>query len=136
MSETVVAGGCFCGAVRYRVSGRPSVSMVCHCRTCCRLSGSPAVPWVTFAAAAFEVGDGAAATLRSSPRVLRTFCRACGTPLTYRHADHSETIDVATCTLDDPGAFPPAYHAWESHRVPWLECPAGVPKCDDAGPPS
>jgi hypothetical protein len=135
MIDTAIAGGCFCGAVRYGVRARPIASMLCHCRSCTRIAGAPAVAWVTFAADAFAIRAGAPATLRSSSSVERTFCHACGTPLTYRHADHPDEIDVATCTLDDGGAFPPTYHAWESEKVPWLACPAHVPTCDGAGPP-
>ena len=29
-------GGCVCGAVRYRVTGRPAFGVVCHCKFCQR----------------------------------------------------------------------------------------------------
>ena len=41
-------GGCFCGAIRYRAEGAPSNSMICHCKTCRRVAGAPAVAWLTF----------------------------------------------------------------------------------------
>src|SRR5258706_3900756 len=113
MSTDVVSGGCVCGAVRYRARGRPTVSMVCHCRTCTRPAGSTAVAWVTCAAADVSFVVGKPAELRSSPPVVRTFCETCGTPLTYVHADRPSQIDVTTCTLDEPEAFPPSHHAWE-----------------------
>ena len=43
--EPVHAGGCLCGAVRYRISG--PIDSVCHCVMCRRSSGA------TFAAAQF-----------------------------------------------------------------------------------
>ena len=46
---TVVhTGGCFCGAVRYRVEGPPLDAGYCHCRMCQRANGAPAVAWVTW----------------------------------------------------------------------------------------
>lgn len=38
--ENVCEGGCLCGAVRYRVRGKPVVSVVCHCKFCQRRLGS------------------------------------------------------------------------------------------------
>jgi hypothetical protein len=58
---------------------------------------------------------------------VRTFCAACGSPLTYSHAGRPSEIDVTTRTLDRPEAFPPSHHSWESHKAPWFECPARLP---------
>jgi hypothetical protein len=33
-------GGCLCGSLRYRVTGEPVRSTVCHCRFCQRVTGS------------------------------------------------------------------------------------------------
>jgi hypothetical protein len=126
MSDDVVSGGCLCGAVRYEARGEASASMVCHCRTCTRAAGAPAVAWVTFSAPAFAFVSGKPVAFRSSPPVVRTFCGACGTPLTYTHADHAGEIDVTTRTLDDPERFPPTHHSWESHKVGWVACPPGL----------
>jgi hypothetical protein len=30
--ENVYEGGCICGAVRYRVRGKPAITAACHCR--------------------------------------------------------------------------------------------------------
>ena len=38
---TVHDGGCFCGAVRIRVSGEPDAMVYCHCTSCRSWSGSP-----------------------------------------------------------------------------------------------
>lgn len=45
MAREIADGGCACGAIRYRVEGRPLVSSVCHCRTCRKTAGAPLVPW-------------------------------------------------------------------------------------------
>lgn len=36
MAASVAEGGCMCSAIRYRISGQPTNSMVCHCRSCRR----------------------------------------------------------------------------------------------------
>ena len=120
-------GGCLCGAVRYRVGGTPSNSMICHCRTCRRAAGSPVVAWLTFAVKDFLLTRGEPGSFRSSDLVLRTFCSACGAPLTYAHADSPQSVDITTCSLDDPQAFPPTHHSWLSHDLSWLKFGDGLP---------
>jgi hypothetical protein len=123
----MIEGGCFCGAVRYRARGEPSNTMVCHCRTCRRVAGAPVVAWVTFARDQFEFTGASPAGFASSAPVRRTFCAACGTPLTYVHADAPSTIDVTTATLDDPEAFPPTHHSWLGHDLSWVRFGDGLP---------
>ena len=120
-------GGCLCGAVRYRVSGAPSNSMICHCQTCRRAAGAPLVAWVTFFTRDFVLTKGQPGSFRSSESVRRTFCPACGTPLTYEHADSPKSVDITTCSLDDPQAFPPTHHSWLSHDLAWVKSGDGLP---------
>ena len=123
----VVEGGCFCGAVRYRSRGVPGNTMVCHCQTCRRVAGSPVVAWLTFARDQFAFTKGNPAEFASSEPVRRTFCKDCGTPLTYVHAGAATTIDITTCSLDNPEAFPPTHHSWLSHDVAWVRFGDGLP---------
>jgi hypothetical protein len=127
MATENIEGGCFCGAIRYRATARPTHSMVCHCRSCRRVAAAPVVAWVTFAKAEFRIVQGRASEFHSSAPVLRTFCPACGTPLTYEHSDHPEIIDVTTCSLDQPQAYPPTQHSWLSHDLPWVQFDDGLP---------
>ena len=113
-------GGCLCGAIRYRVSGKPTNTMICHCKSCRRAAGSPVVAWLTFATTDFRFSKGQPVEFSSSPPVRRTFCGSCGTPLTYAHRDSPESIDVTTCSLDAPQSFPPTHHSWLSDDVEWV----------------
>jgi hypothetical protein len=122
-----IQGGCFCGAVRYRASITPLASMACHCNSCRRLTGAPMVAWLTFPKDQFQYSQGQPAQLHSSPGVLRTFCGACGTQLTYHNDKYVDEIDVTTSSLDDPAAFPPSHHSWMSHNVSWLRMDDGLP---------
>ena len=124
MLEVVAEGGCFCGSVRYQVGGQPSVSMICHCNSCARASGSPAVAWVTFPVERFSFVRGNPTEFHSSPPVTRGFCGSCGTALTYEHAERATEIDVTTRSLDDPNLFPPTHHSWVSDAPLWSR-PAG-----------
>ena len=127
-------GGCFCGAIRYRAEGAPTSSMICHCKTCRRISGAPAVAWATFPLDQFKFVRGEPDEFQSSPPVLRTFCRQCGTPLTYRHERDAGTLDVTTATLDAPEAFPPTHHSWLSHDLAWMKFGDGLPTFPESRP--
>jgi|SRR5689334_10005745 len=127
MPMSAAEGGCFCGAIRYRVNGTPANSMVCHCQSCRRVAGAPVLAWLTFDNTQFQLLSGHPAELRSSERVRRTFCAACGSHLTYEHRDASGTLDVTTCTLDNPNLFPPTHHSWLSHDLDWVRFGDGLP---------
>ena len=123
----LVEGGCVCGKIRYRAAGRPTNTMVCHCQTCRRVAAAPVVAWVTFPKSRFQFTLGGPSEFRSSAPVRRTFCAACGTPLTYEHSGSLASIDITTCSLDDPAAFPPTHHSWLSHDIGWVRFGDGLP---------
>ena len=112
-------GGCFCGLVRFRSAQAPDHATMCHCCSCRRASGAPAVGWASFALASFELTAQRPAEFRSSPGVVRTFCATCGTPLTYWHEQWPDIIDVAIGTLDVPEDVQPQDHIWMSDAVAW-----------------
>ena len=122
-----IEGGCFCGQVRYRSEAAPTASMICHCRSCRRAAAAPAVPWVTFAQDAWRLTAGELRLFTSSEPVRRGYCAACGTPLTYERADRPGEIDVTTCSLDDPNAFPPTHHAQLADDLAWVRFGDGLP---------
>lgn len=121
MNESVLEGGCLCGATRFRVAGPARNRCCCHCRSCRLASGGPFVAWATFPREGFVVTGGALAAYRSSPHVERGYCAACGSALTYRSERSPGEIDVAVATLDDPHAAAPEYHIWVSHQLAWVE---------------
>jgi hypothetical protein len=115
----MIEGGCFCGAVRYHLTGSPLSSATCYCESCRRASGAPSVAWVTVDREKFQIVKGEPAAYASSPGVVRRFCGRCGSPLTYENSKLPSTIDITTVTLDDPNRFPPTSEVWLADRVPW-----------------
>lgn len=128
MSETCYLGGCLCGGVRYQVSGPVSNLCFCHCASCRRASGAPMVPWGTFVRENFRLTRGSLTEYRSSPAVMRGFCPACGTSLTYRHEARAREIDVTLATLDDPTLLAPQVHVWVGDKLPWVSIDDGRPQ--------
>jgi hypothetical protein len=122
-----LTGGCSCGAVRYETEATPFHRTLCHCVDCRRAAGAPAVAWFTVPAQALRFVHGAPAVHRSSPQVGRSFCAACGTPLTYRNDAYPDEVDVTTCSLDDPEIASPQDHTFASQRLPWMRIDDGLP---------
>ena len=121
-------GGCLCGAIRYRVSGPPQSTSLCHCNSCRRSTGGPSLAWAIFAEHDVEIIDGELAIHASSPGVERGFCGRCGTSLTYRRANRPGLFDVTTASLDDPEAFPPDKEIWVEERLTWIEPRPDLPQ--------
>lgn len=85
--------------------------------------------WGTFVFDRFRILQGPDYALhRSSPPVERGFCAACGTALTYRHAERPGDIDLTLTTLDEPGRFEPECHIWVEDRLPWMRIGDGRPQ--------
>jgi hypothetical protein len=77
------------------------------------------VGWLTLDRGNFTLLQGVPGRFDSSPGVVRTFCKACGTPLTYANEARPGDIDVTTMSLDDETMFPPTCEVWISHKVSW-----------------
>jgi hypothetical protein len=112
-------GGCLCGAIRYRISGRPSSAALCHCTSCRRASGAPSVAWITVKRSQLEMLAGSPMAFHSSPPVTRQFCGRCGSALTYETTKSPDSIDITTASLDDPNAFPPTADVWLEDKLAW-----------------
>lgn len=134
MAIITLEGGCLCGAVRYRVRGRPATSGTCHCRTCLKTASAPELPYAQFPTAAFQITQGTPTDYRSSAHVTRSFCGRCGSPLTYRHHAKPDWLDVMTCSLDEPDRVPPAFHVWTSHKPAWSVIGDGLPAFETTRP--
>lgn len=120
-------GGCCCGAVRYEASEQAFHQTICHCATCRRVSGAPHVAWFSVARAGYRLSAGTPAQFASSPGVVRSFCGACGTSLTYARSDCPDEIDITTCSLDEPEALAPRDHTFSMYRLSWDRADDGTP---------
>lgn len=125
MSETW-SGGCQCGAVRYRFTGKPRGAHICHCRMCQKAFGAFYAPLVGGPMDTFEVTRGEIALFRSSDLVERGFCRDCGTPLSFNHVG-GHWMSVSIGSLDQPEAFPPKDQHGANSRLIWVNALGTLP---------
>lgn len=130
MSEGIYEGGCFCGAIRYRARGDTVCVTHCHCNHCRQTSGASFVTWVEFPLDAFEILQGEPGRFVSRPGATRTFCRDCGTPITFHDDAHPGMIDVTVGSLDEPERMLPEDHVWATRELSWLKLDDGLPRYD------
>ncbi|MCV2866592.1 GFA family protein [Albidovulum sediminicola] len=130
-------GGCYCGAVRFQITGLPLWSGHCHCRSCQQALGGAFVTWAKVAAKDFDVTKGVIKTIRKTPGIARGFCGDCGTTLTYSAEtevagqDWSADAWFAAATLDDPSIVEPKAHVFVSHQQPWIKLADGLPASEE-----
>jgi hypothetical protein len=130
----MLTGGCYCGQIRYEVTVETLDSSVCHCVDCRRVAGAPVVAWFTVPAVAVRFVAGSPKVFASSAHAQRGFCAACGTPLTYVNAHAPESVDITTCSLDDPALVPPQEHIYIRSRIGWVRFVDGLPAFEGLRP--
>lgn len=133
-----IEGGCYCGAIRYRLNGPIVGTAACHCRKCQYGSGGAANHSALVAREAFELLTGTpvahVSEADSGANVTRAFCGACGTPL-YSDTPTLPFRAIRVGSLDDPAALAPAVHIWMEAAPAWhLTEPGAV--CFMQGPGS
>ena len=103
-----VEGGCYCGAVRFKVEGEPLFKGQCHCRECQYISGGSPNMVMAMPEAGFAWTKGEAKPFRRSDLenpVTREFCAECGTHLLSRAPGVPGAVLLKVGTLDDPSLF-------------------------------
>ncbi len=134
MAKTLdLSGGCYCGAIRYRVQGEPIFKAQCHCRECQYITGGGPNIFVIMPQAGYSWTQGtprrfARADLETP--VTRTFCETCGTHLSTELPDGKRVV-VKVGTLDDPTAWgAPKAAIFMADSQPYHVVPDGIPAFD------
>jgi hypothetical protein len=112
------AGGCQCGAVRFRVDGALGDASVCHCRMCQKAMGSFYAPLVSIREGSFKWTRGALSWFQSSNFARRGFCANCGTPLAY---DAPDGLALTIAAFDDPSDITPRIQWGVEGKLPYAD---------------
>ena len=128
-----LAGGCQCGAVRYRVTGDPIVFYLCHCSECQRHTSSAFGESLRIHASDLEIEGPLKTVTRvaESGRVREGhFCAECGVRL-YHGTAGAEQVNIKAETLDDTSWLIPAGHIWVRSKQPFFPIAADEPSYDE-----
>jgi hypothetical protein len=117
------AGGCMCGAVRYRISGVPMVAALCHCDRCRPQSGSAFSTIIIIKRLTITL-EGETAVSEdigsSGLPVARRYCPRCGSPPTTEPDVAPEVMMVKTGGIDSNEWFHPVMELFVGRRRPWV----------------
>lgn len=122
-----IRGGCLCGAIRYQGIGEPYNVTHCHCEDCRKSAGGPFVTWASFGRDNFQFTKGKPFEITWAGRI-RSFCRKCGSALTFMSRPDADEIDVTVATFDQAEIATPADHIWTEDRMPWIKLADNLPQ--------
>ena len=122
--ETEYQASCFCGDVKFTVTGKPEVMAYCHCESCRQWSAGPISAFTLWKPATLKITQGLdnIAGFDKNPisgdnTVVsnRVWCKTCGGHL---YTDHPTMglIDVPAVIIKDL-AFNPAFHVHYQETV-------------------
>jgi hypothetical protein len=134
MSANTIDGGCQCGAVRYRITGTPIMTAICHCTMCRRANAAPAVAWAMFKQDDVSFSGTAPKLFASSAEAERGFCANCGTQISFLASFLPGLIDITIGSMDDPEQAPPRFHYHHGTHISWAEFADKLPRYPELPP--
>lgn len=128
-NEQAYSGSCFCGAVKFSVTGAPAAAGYCHCGDCRLWSAGPVNAFTLWQPDALKITAGAEniRTFNKTSRSSRKWCATCGGHLFTDHP-HWNLVDVFAATIPD-FPFEPGVHVHYQETV--LPMKDGLPKFRD-----
>jgi hypothetical protein len=128
MSETKLSGHCYCGAVKFEISGESDWIGHCHCESCRRHSGSVMTTFAGFRPQQVVFTGAMPNRFSSDDGVTRSFCGQCGSPVAYESSDRPSDIHLQLGLFDDLEAMPPSNHSFLNEKVSWLQADDHLPE--------
>jgi hypothetical protein len=134
---TMLAGGCLCGAIRYRLTGPSLFVSQCCCRDCQKATGTGHTTIIGIHNSQLDL-TGTPKTYTSSGdtggKVTRHFCGTCAGRL-YTSGDlPGAVIMVQAGSLDDPNAISPQSVIYLKDAPHWDHFDPALPKFEGMQP--
>ena len=126
----MLRGSCLCGGVRYEIRGPVSRVTHCHCSMCRKAHGAAFATYGRVEGGDFALVSGAdhIASYQSSPEVIRTFCKRCGSPLQFISAKRPGKFSLTLGTLDDDPGVETSSHIFVGSKAPWFQITDDLPQ--------
>jgi hypothetical protein len=124
----ILAGECFCRAVRYAVMDEFAYAANCHCSNCRRTTGSAFKPFAGIACDKFSLSEGNDDLLIYGDETGHdAHCRRCGS-LLYSVVRNGAFVHVAMGTLVDAPTIRPTAHIFVGSKAPWFSITDDLPQ--------
>jgi hypothetical protein len=125
----VLSASCFCGEVKFQVTGAPEAMGYCHCESCRHWSAGPVNAFTLWKPESLRVTQGAGSVggYNKTPISYRKWCTRCGGHLFTEHPTMG-LVDIYAAMLPEL-KFEPALHVNYQETV--LRIHDGKPKMKD-----
>ena len=120
-------GSCLCGAVTFEVSGDLPPPDACHCSQCRKQSGHFFASTDVPRSALSIQGSESITWFRSSEKVQRGFCSACGSSLFWDPMER-DWIGVAMGAFDSPTGTKLRIHIYVADKGDYYDISDGLPQ--------
>jgi hypothetical protein len=128
VTDRLLTGKCFCGAVEYSVPDAFLYAMNCHCSNCRRTTGSAFKPFAGIERAKLALTTGAdSLLLYGTPDANDTHCGRCGS-LLFSVVRDGAWVHVALGTLVDAPTIRPSRHIFVGSKAPWFTITDDLPQ--------
>ena len=129
-----IKGGCLCGKVRYRISGRLFDASHCHCSMCRRQHGAAFATYARFDPGDFRwtSGEDLSKVFETAAAAGWCFCRECGSTLAGTENGRITSITLGTVE-GDPGIRPES-HIFADSKAGWHDINDDLPQYDEWPP--
>ena len=132
-----ISGSCLCGGITFDVQPAAIVFMSnCHCTSCQKMTGSGCATTLQVRRSGFSwlTGEQLIASYESSPKVFRTFCSVCGSPMP-QVSQLQDNVSIPAGVVSDVLDHSPQVNMWVDHSAAWMHIDQSVPKCVGRGSP-
>ena len=124
-----LTGGCYCGAIHFRLQGSTTWCGHCHCTICQRIHGAGVVTWVGCQESAVEitVKNSELHWYSSTPEGKRGSCSACGSQLFFKSPHWPDELHITRTSFAGEIDRQPEGHANYNDHVTWLSLRDNLP---------
>lgn len=130
---SMAAGGCACGAVRYRVEGPLRPVVACHCETCRRIGGHYLAATACRREHLVMEREEGLRWWTSSPDHRRGFCGTCGATLFWER-EGTPGVSIFAGSLDSPTGLRLTGHIYTDEKGDYYVIADGLPQATERDP--
>ena len=126
------SGSCLCGQVTFDATGFSEQVAACHCTMCRKFHGAAFGTLVEVEGLRWRSGKELLQDYHGANGTVRTFCRHCGSSLTFRASSAGENnIELAISCFDDDIPVKIDTHIYTNYKSCWYDPPSHIQNCPE-----
>ena len=127
---TNLKGQCLCGAIRYEYRGRIGNLIHCHCSRCRQWHGAAFRSRVVIDRDGYRLTQGAEylAQYQATPKVIKTFCRQCGSSLATIYPTRDRLLGLPIAAVEGELEPQQEMHIHTASKASWWQISDALPQ--------